>query len=107
MPERAVGVAHTVGIDSTGEVATFDLGDAPSQGHVVSLNIDGTTAADYAVDIGVRDGDGGTKWYTDEETYSASAISDAWKQSDRFLRLRVTSAAGAGDTADIAVSAGD
>lgn len=103
---QARGIPHEVSIDSTGEIARFDLGDSPSQAHVVSLNLEAAATASYAVDVGVRDGDG-VRWFEGEATYAdTDAISDAWEQADRYLRVRVTSAAAADETATIAVSTG-
>ena len=85
----------TVSIASTGTV--FEqavLGDA-----LVSVNIEGDATADYALDVS-PDGD---NWIENEETYSGTDIRDTFRFGDRHLRIRVTSAAGAGDEATITI----
>jgi len=82
-------------IDATGEIAETSVEIAK----LVSLNIVGDSTADYALDVSPD----GETWFADEATYSGTDIRDVFDLTDRFVRFRVTAAAGAGDTANITV----
>lgn len=87
--------ADTVAIDATGAVFETNI----EQSILCSLNIDSTEAATYALDVS-PDGDA---YFTAEETYSGSDVRDVFELTDRHIRLRVTSTASSGSTADITV----
>jgi len=75
---------------------------------LVSLNIVGTAAASYAVDVSASGEDG--DWFEGEKTYNqadlndATDIRDAFQFGHRHLRVRVTEPAAAGNTADVTIS---
>lgn len=107
MPELEVNEAHTVSIDATGEVATFDTEESRAHDKTIGLNIDGDDTADYEIDIGGPDGSGGITWFTGEVTYSSTAeVRDGWQQAERYVRIRVTTAASAGSEATIYLARG-
>lgn len=107
MPELEVNETHTVSIDSTGEVATFDVKESHAHDETIGLNIDGTEATDYAVDLGGPDGNGGITWFTGEVTYSSTAeVRDGWQQAEKYIRIRVTTAASSGSEATIYLARG-
>lgn len=87
--------AKTVGIDTTGEKIEVDTEGKKT----VAVNIEGDASADYALDVGP---DGNT-YFDDEETYSGTSISDTFILPDRYLRIRVTTAAGGSDQATITI----
>lgn len=87
--------SETVAIDSTVTVLETNV----EQSLLCSLNIDGTESATYALDVS-PDGD---TYFTAEETYTGSDIRDVFELTDRYIRVRVTSAASGGSTADITV----
>jgi len=86
---------ETVPIDATGDVFETNL----EQSVLVSLNIAGTESATYALDVS-PDGD---TYFDAEETYTGSDIRDVFEVTDRYVRVRVTSAGGSGSTADITI----
>jgi len=88
-------VRDTVSIDSTGEVLEVDTGGDKA----VAVNIEGDATADYALDVGPD----GSVYFDNEETYSGTSISDTFRLPDRYLRLRVTTAASSTDEATITV----
>lgn len=109
MPELAPDSVHTVPIDATGEVATFEISGDWDPAYTIGLNVDGDEAASYAVDLGGKDHNDDTiTWFTDETEYDSTArISDAWIQAEEWLRVRVTTAAAtAGSEATIYVARG-
>jgi hypothetical protein len=92
-----------VDISSTGEkIRAKTTGDAR-----VSLNIEATADASYALDVSPT-GDNGD-WFEDEETYDQSEVDDpqdirdAFIAGDAYIRVRVTSAGGNGETADFTI----
>jgi len=85
----------TAPIDATGTVFETNL----AQSVLVSLNIDGTESATYALDVS-PDGD---TYFNAEETYTGSDIRDVFEITDRYVRVRVTSAGPGGSTADITI----
>lgn len=104
-----INQSQTIPIDDTGEVARVNLEEVGRPAWLIGLSLDDAdAAASYAVDLGVPDGSGGVDWVaTDEVTYSSvTEISDTWDQPERYLRVRVTSAASTDDTARLTVSAG-
>lgn len=101
----------TKAIDATGELAVFQIraNTDPDAKHI-GLNIDGDEAASYAVDVGAPDGEGGVRWISQNEAeYTDSAsVSDGWRQTEKYLRIRVTTAAATtGSSADLYVSRGE
>ena len=91
-------------ISAEGVIAEADLkGDV-----LVSLNIEGTAAASYALDVSATGEDG--DWFKGEETYDqanlddATDIRDSFRFGHRHLRVRVTDPAAAGETADVTIS---
>lgn len=98
-PRQDESIHQDLDISSTGPLITHRAdGDV-----LISLNIEATAAASYAVDVG-PDGD---TWFEAEATYDqadvddATDIRDAFELGDRHLRLRVTDAAADGETATI------
>lgn len=83
-------------IDTTGVIVEAEIpGDA-----LVSLNVEGTVATDYQLDVSAD----GETWFEAEATYTGTdSVSDVFELGDRYLRLRVTSAAATGETADVTV----
>ena len=91
--EQETTTADGQAIDQTGTVLSAETyGDV-----LVSLNIEATASTDFAVDVSA-DGD---TWFENEETYTGSSIADTFRVGDRYLRVRVTTAASNGETADI------
>jgi len=82
-------------IDATGTIAETSVEIAK----LVSVNIVAEETADYALDVSPD----GETWFDAEATYSGIDIRDVFDLTDRFLRVRVTTAASAGATADITV----
>jgi hypothetical protein len=66
---------------------------------IVSLNIVGSAVADYALDVSAD----GQTWFGAEEVDSGTDIRDTFRLGDEYLRVRVTSAAANGETADVYV----
>jgi len=96
MAQRQESKQTTVPIDSTGDLVTIEAeGDT-----LVSLDIDGDAAADYALDLGPTED---TNANTAEETYSGTDIHDVFRVGDRYLTVRCSSSAGAGDEATITI----
>ena len=96
MAQRQDEKQTTVPIDNTGDLVTVEVeGDA-----LVSVDIDGDATADYALDAGPTES---TNANTGEETYSGTDIHDAFRLGDRYLTVRCTEAAGAGDEATITI----
>jgi hypothetical protein len=96
MAQRQESKQETVSIDSTGDLLTVEVeGDV-----LVSLDIDGDAAADYALDLGSTTD---TTVNTAADTYSGSEIHDSFHVGDRYLTVRCTSAAGANDEATITI----
>ncbi|MDS0258568.1 hypothetical protein NDI56_03975 [Haloarcula sp. S1CR25-12] len=99
---------HTVTdapIDETGEIARVEVpGD-----RLVSINIEASADASYAVDVAAGKSPGTDDWFEGEVVYDqadvddAQDIRDAFILGDRYLRIRVTDAAGAGETADVTI----
>ncbi|NLV11883.1 hypothetical protein [Haloarcula argentinensis] len=90
-------------ISTTGVVLTAETpGDA-----LVSLNIDATADASYALDVSPT-GDA-SDWFDGEETYNQADVDDpqdirdTFIAGDAYVRIRVTDAAAAGETADITI----
>lgn len=101
-------IVHNLAIDSVGEIGQWQARVNHEEGGIVGLNIEGTASASYEVDVGVRDGAGGIQWFGPEASYSTvTSVSDGWQQAEQYIRIRVTSAATSGATADVAVSRGD
>jgi len=96
-----IGSGHLVkretGLDisSTGEIFRATIEDS----RLISINIEGDATADYALDVS-PDND---TYFDAEETYSGTDIRDAFEITDRYLKIRVTSAAGGSDTADVTI----
>lgn len=82
-------------ISSTGEIFRTTIEDS----RLISINIEGDATADYALDVS-PDND---TYFDAEETYSGTDIRDAFEITDRYVRIRVTSAAGANDTATVTI----
>jgi len=74
----------------------------------IELNIRGSAAADYALDVNrIRDADTEADWMQGVNTYTgATDYDDVLRTGAEILRLRVTTAAGVGDTADVLLQAG-
>jgi len=87
-------------IDSTGEI----FQTAVEIAKLVSVNITADGDADYALDVSPdRD-----TWFDAEAEYLAADqdtqdVRDVFKLTDRYVRLRVTSAASGGSTADVII----
>ncbi|ELZ84400.1 hypothetical protein C453_12676 [Haloferax elongans ATCC BAA-1513] len=88
-------------------LATNTPGDA-----LVSLNIEATADASYAVDVHHDVGSRTTPttgWFEDEIVYDQADVDDPQDIRDTFyvgdawLRVRVTDPAGAGETADVTI----
>jgi hypothetical protein len=88
-------VQETVDIDTTGTKLTVEVpGD-----DLVSLNIEADSSTDFALDVGPTD----PPEFANEETYTGTDIRDTFRLGDRFLAVRVTTAAGGTDQATITV----
>jgi hypothetical protein len=99
-PVHRRDIETDVPIDSTGEVYETTV----KLSKLVSVNIDATAEADYALDVS-PDGD---IYFNAEAEYLSSNmdttdVRDTFDVTDRYLRLRVTGAASAGATATITV----
>ena len=67
---------------------------------LVSVNIDATATASYAVDVGPDR----ETWFENETTYDdTDTVRDMFEVGDAFIRIRVTDNAAAGETADIII----
>lgn len=120
MPELPPNRAHTIDIDTTGEVATFILSrtsHADTDERLIELFIDSDAAASYAVEFGgvraeafskrtLEEGD--VAWFADPEYVYPNTTSESrsWYQAAERLRVLVTSAAPGGSTADLYVTEG-
>jgi len=99
-PVHRRDIETDIPIDSTGEVYETTV----KLSKLVSVNIDATAEADYALDVS-PDGD---IYFNAEAEYLSSNmdttdVRDTFEVTDRYLRLRVTGAASADATATIAV----
>ena len=108
METHQANSVHTVSIDETGELAIIDVGGSDAHSQAVGLNIDGVGGAEaaYAIDLGERDADGNPVWFDETEYDATDRVRDAWRQAQRYLRIRVTSAAPADSDARLYVSRG-
>jgi len=97
--QQVTTVETDVPIDSTGEKMRREVpGDT-----LVALNIEGADPADYAVDTSAD----GETWFADKETYSITAsVAGQFRVAAVYIRVRVTAAASAGETADITIQEG-
>jgi len=90
-----------VAIDATGEIVTTNVEDA----RLVSLNITADGDADYSLDVSADN----ETWFDDEATYLQADVDDprdirdVFELTDRFVRVRVTSAAAGESTADVTI----
>lgn len=92
-----------VAIDSTGELLSLTItGDRD-----VAVHVRGTASADYQIDVGVPRDDGTTYWVSpsDRAYTGVTDIDETFAHPEAKLRLRVTTAAAAGETADVYVAA--
>jgi len=77
--------------------------------HVISVNIEATADASYALDVAAAADPGSGDWFEGEVVYDqadvadAQDIRDAFVLGDRFLRVRVTTAAANGETATVTI----
>jgi hypothetical protein len=99
-PVHRRDIETDVPIDSTGEVYETTV----KLSKLVSVNIDATAEADYALDVSPNK----DIYFNAEAEYLSSTmdttdVRDTFDVTDRYLRIRVTSAATAGATATIAV----
>jgi hypothetical protein len=85
--------SDTVPIDATG--AVFE--ESVEIAKLVSLNIQGDSAADYALDVSPK----GESFFDGEANFSGTDIRATFQLTDRVVRVRVTSAGNAGDQATI------
>lgn len=94
--QQVATVGTDVPIDSTGEKMRRAVpGDT-----LVALNIEATEETSYALDISAD----GETWFTDERTYNLTAsVSDRFRVAAAYIRVRVTTTASAGETADITI----
>jgi len=88
-------------ISTTGVIAeTTTTGDP-----IVSLNIEATAAASYAIDVSAD----GETWFEGEVVYDQADVDDATDIRDTFqvgdarMRVRVTTAASSGETATVTI----
>jgi hypothetical protein len=84
---------ETVPIDSTGAVFQESVEIAK----LVSLNIQGDSTAEYALDVSPT----GEDFFADEANFSGDDIRATFQLTDRVVRIRVTAAGNAGDEATI------
>jgi len=83
-----------VAIDSTGEVVSTSIQESV----LVGVEIAADDTADYALDVSP---DGNT-YFEAEATYTdTDEVRDVFELSDRYIKIRVTTAASANSTADI------
>lgn len=97
-----------VAIDAAGTMTDADGNDiqfTATGRRDAAVHIDASEAASFGVDVGVRRDDGSVRWFEDARTYGSTAtVSDQWTHAEQLLRLTVTTAGGAGATADVYVS---
>lgn len=121
MPKLQPNPAHTVPIDSTGEIATFVFarpsGDSTTI-RLVELFLKSNTPASYRVEFGTRtaeeyndryDEEGDIEWFTVPGEYEYAATTGfyaSWYQAIERIRIVVTEPALANSTATIAVANG-
>ena len=82
-------------IDSTGVVFETSVEIA----RLVSLNIVGSESASYELDVSPDK----ETWFESEASYEGDDVRDTFELTDRYVRVRVSTAASAGSTADITV----
>ena len=88
-------------IDTTGDLLVVEIpGDA-----LVSVDIDATAAADFELDRSTT-GEETDRLGVAESYSSTDTVADAFHLGDRYLHVRVASAAAAGETADVTVQVG-
>jgi len=74
---------------------------------LVSLNIEATADASYAVDVAAVEDPDAADWFEGEVTYDQADeadpqdIRDTFILGDRWIRVRVTTGAAGGETADV------
>ena len=89
-------IKEDVPIDEIGEVFETSVEIAK----LISINIEGTEEAAYALDVSPD----GETWFADEVEYELGQdIRDVFEMTDRHVRIRVTTAASADETADITI----
>jgi hypothetical protein len=88
-----ISKSDTVPIDSTGTVFEESVEIAK----LVSLNIQGDSTADYALDVSPE----GDNFFNGEANFSGTDIRATFQLTDRVVRVRVTAAGNAGDEATI------
>jgi len=80
-------------IDTTGVILKEEVrGDK-----LVSINIEATAVTDFAIDVKAE----GSEWFEGAATYSGSSIADTFRLGDRYVRVRVATAAATDETADV------
>lgn len=76
---------------------------------LVSINIESTADASYAIDVAASYVSETANWFEDEVTYDKADeddpqdIRDVFELGDRHMRIRVTDAAADGETADVTI----
>ena len=90
-----------VPIDATGDILVVEIpGDT-----VVGVDIDATAQAGFELDRSAT-GDEADRLGAGATYPNTIAVSDTFRLSDRYLHVRVGTAAAAGETADITVQVG-
>lgn len=91
------GSADEVDIATTGERLRLEVDDLTT----VSVSIDGTASADYALEADLGDGE-----YVEFAAFTgATDVKEVLSLAAQSIRLSVTSAAAAGETADVKLAA--
>jgi hypothetical protein len=110
MPEYSPNTVQTVGIDVTGEIASYEISGTWGPAQTIGLNIDANEAIDLSVDLGAQnEADESITWFDDAVTYSqVTSVRDGWVQAEEWIRLRVTTAAAtAGSEATVYLARGE
>lgn len=106
LPNRS----HDVAIDTEGEIARVEIRIASRGGQLADVELEADEPASYAIEVGTPEGDGdGIHWFETEpaaEFDDVEALSDTFFTPKTWLRVVVTDAAPAGETATISISRG-
>lgn len=122
MPQLQPNPAHTVPIDTAGEIATFVFARPGEDDEVsirlVELFLKSDTPASYRVEFGTRtveefddrhDEEGDIEWFQApgyDAFTSTAGFAESWYQAIERIRIVVTDPAPANSTATLAVAAG-
>lgn len=94
--------AESADLSSTGVLLTLDTKDRP---YVSATLYHADADADYLVECSDSDSDTDADWHTLSDQNTTSSFRFEGRVPERFVRVRVDTAATSGDTADVSIQA--